>query len=265
MGLESGPMFKDHELKSNPIYVFKPRSRSRSRFRPIRSQKESENSAALYGDFDGEDDILMEVDALQKRNLPHGSIKKTTEKFGYSQRTISYLWNKVEKQKQTSQKYDLDHSYHKCGRKRITVPYKSIVSIQMGDRTCIRDLAKISEDNKLVRIHWMISLLVQDSIPIQPQYKCLYDFVHIDEKWFYLSRKSQRLYLAKNKPKPYRSCKSSKFIPKIMFMCCVARPRWNQQGECTFDGKIRIFPFTEEVLMKRASKNRPMGCLKQKP
>ena len=95
---------------------------------------------------------------------------------------------------------------------------KFIASIQMGDKTCIRDLAsklnlapstvwkmikrgelnphtnamhpEILEDNKLVRIHWIISLLVQDSIPIQPKYKCLYDFVHIDEKWFYLSRKS---------------------------------------------------------------------------
>ena len=30
-------------------------------------------------------------------------------------------------------------------------------------------------------------------------------------------------------------------------------------GECTFDGKIRTFLFTEEILTKRASKNRPKG------
>ena len=48
-------------------------------------------------------------------------------------------------------------------------------------------------------------------------------------------------------------------------MGCVARPRQNQIGECTFDGKIRIFPFTEEVLTKRASKNRPKGVFETKP
>ena len=80
-----------------------------------------------------------------------------------------------------------------------------------------------------------------------------------------LVKKITAIYLAKNEPKPYRSGKSSKFIPKIMFMGCVARPRWNQMGECTFDGKIGIFPFIEEALTKRASKNRPKGVIETKP
>ena len=52
---------------------------------------------------------------------------------------------------------------------------------------------EISEENKLVRICWIINLLDHNSIPVQPQYKYLYDFVHINEKCFYLSRKSQRV------------------------------------------------------------------------
>ena len=48
-------------------------------------------------------------------------------------------------------------------------------------------------------------------------------------------------------------------------MGCVARPRWNQMGECTFDGKIGIFPYTEEVLTKKASKKRPKGVFETKP
>ena len=47
-------------------------------------------------------------------------------------------------------------------------------------------------------------------------------------------------------------------------MSCVARPRWNQMGECTFDGQIEIFSFTGEVLTKRTSKNRPKGVFETK-
>ena len=99
-------------------------------------------------------------------NLPYGSINKMAEKFGYSRRTITYLWNKAEKQKQTSEKYDLDHNYHKYGRKRITVPYESIASIQMGDRTCIRDLASklnlaLSTVLKMIKREELILTLMQ--------------------------------------------------------------------------------------------------------
>ena len=90
------------------------------------------------------------------------------------------------------------------------VSYESIASIQMGDKTCVRDLAskldlapsaawkmikrgelnshtnamhlEISEENKMVRIRWVLSLLQHESITVQPQYKCLYNFIHIDEK-----------------------------------------------------------------------------------
>jgi hypothetical protein len=32
-----------------------------------------------------------------------------------------------------------------------------------------------------------------------------------------------------------------------MFLTTVARPRYNAEGECTFDGKIGIWPFLERV------------------
>ena len=124
---------------------------------------------------------------------------------------------------------------------------------------------EISEENKLVRIRWILGLLDHILITTTPKYKCLFDCVYIEEKWFYLSRKSQRVYLAKNEPKPYRSGKSSKFIPKVMFMGCVARPRWSDRGQCIFDGKIEIFPFMEIVLAQRSSKNRKKGESETKP
>ena len=93
----------------------------------------------------------------------------------------------------------------------------------------------------------------------------MYDFIHIDEKCFYLTNKTQRAYLAHKEKIPYRASKSSKFIPKAMFLGAVARPRWNRYGQCTFDGKIGIFPFINRVAAMRDSKNRPKGPIKIKP
>ena len=58
------------------------------------------------------------------------------------------------------------------------------------------------------------------------------------------AKKQQRVYLGKTERGKYRSGKSSKFILKVMFTSAVARPRFNENDECTFDGKLGIFPFT---------------------
>lgn len=50
-----------------------------------------------------------------------------------------------------------------------------------------------------------------------------------------------------------------------MFMSAVARPRYNKDGVCIFDGKIRIFSFTIEEPAKRSSKNRFKGVMEVKP
>ena len=124
---------------------------------------------------------------------------------------------------------------------------------------------EILEENKLVRIRWILSLLDHILITTTPKYKRFFDYVHIDEKWFYLSRKSQRVYLAKNEPKPNRSDKSCEFIPKVMFRGCIARPRWCDRGQCIFVGKTEMFPFTGIVPAQRSSKNRKKSERKTKP
>ncbi|XP_021864373.1 uncharacterized protein [Spinacia oleracea] len=189
--------------------------------------------------------------------------------------------------------YFYDSKYHNCGRKRIQVTYESIASIGVGDRTTIIDLARmlnlspttvwrmvkrkqikphssplnpgISEECKMARMKWVLGLLMDYSIPNDPTYYSMYDFIHIDEKWFYLTQKSQRVYLANNEPFPHRKGKSRTKIPKFMFMAAVARPRWGQDGQCEWDGKLGIFPFTDVVAAKRTSKNRVKGTIETKP
>ncbi|XP_058191991.1 uncharacterized protein LOC131309348 [Rhododendron vialii] len=92
----------------------------------------------------------------------------------------------------------------------------------------------------------------------------MYDHVHIDEKWFYLSKVSERYYLLPQEEEPVRTCKSKKFITKVMFLAAVARPRFDCYGNEVFSGKIGIFPFTFKEPAKRNSKNRVAGTLETK-
>lgn len=62
-----------------------------------------------------------------------------------------------------------------------------------------------------------------------------------------MSEKRNTVYLAKGEKPPERSAKSARFLPKVMFLSAVARPRFDDDGECTFDGKIGIWPFVELV------------------
>ncbi|XP_021845168.1 uncharacterized protein [Spinacia oleracea] len=189
--------------------------------------------------------------------------------------------------------YIVQSQYHRCGRKKVQVSYDSIAQIGMGDRTCIVDLARmlnlgpttvwrlikrkiikphssplhpgISEAYKMARMRWALRLIMDYTIPQEPTYYSMYDFIHIDEKWFYLTQKNQRVYLANNEPYPHRSASSRTKIPKFMFMAAVAIPRWGENGECELDGKIGIFPFTNAIAAKRTSKNIVKGTIETKP
>lgn len=221
--------------------------------------------------------------------LKHGAIQEVAHLFNVTTRTISTIWNTAKRQKTAGHAYNMATNGHNAGRKRIQVEANAIREISMGDRSCIRDLAvqlKVStttasrmikrgqikphtnplhpalkEENLFQRVEWVLNLLVGDTPTTKRQYYPMYNFVHIDEKWFYLSKKSQRVYLERNEKGKYRAAKSSKFIPKVMFTAAVARPRFNERNECTFDGKIGIFPFTYQEPAKRGSKYRAKGTV----
>jgi hypothetical protein len=104
-------------------------------------------------------------------------------------------------------------------------------------------------------------MLDSQSIPDEPTFKSLYNIVYIDEKWFYRTKPDENYYLSLDEPNPRRNVKSKNFIDKVMFLAAKARPRFDEYGECTFDGKIGIFPFTYWEAAKRSSRSRERGKL----
>ena len=72
------------------------------------------------------------------------------------------------------------------------------------------------------------------------------DFVHVDEKWFYLFVDGQRFYLSDEEVPPVRKVQSKRFITKVMLIAAVARPRHNPATNTFFDGKTGLWSFTEK-------------------
>ena len=58
----------------------------------------------------------------------------------------------------------------------------------------------------------------------------MYRIVHVDEKFFYRTRKSQNFYLALDEEDPERVTKNKNYIEKVMFIAAVARPRYDVDG-----------------------------------
>ncbi|ETV77485.1 hypothetical protein H257_08896 [Aphanomyces astaci] len=88
----------------------------------------------------------------------------------------------------------------------------------------------------------------------------MHDYVHVDEKWFFLTKVKRRFYVYDDEELALRSVKSKRFITKVMFLAAVARPRYDHHTKKEFDGKIGIWPFVEHILAKRRSKNRARGA-----
>lgn len=92
----------------------------------------------------------------------------------------------------------------------------------------------------------------------------LFDRIHMDGKWFYMTRVKRNFYVCLDDERPHRERKSKRFITKVMFMAAVARFLWDTNIVCVFDGKIGIQPFVFKGKAKRKRKNRLKGTLETK-
>ena len=90
------------------------------------------------------------------------------------------------------------------------------------------------------------------------------DYIHVDEKLFYVKPVSQSYYLAPNEAVPIRKAKSKRYIEKVMFLSAVARPIYDPRSKTWFDGKLGIFAFVAQVAAQRSSENRAAGTMETK-
>ena len=80
--------------------------------------------------------------------------------------------------------------------------------------------------------------------------------MHMDEKWFDMTKRDWVYYLTREEPELIRTIHNKNCIGKVMFLIIVARPRHDAQGNVTFDGKVGLWAFVTEDAAKYNSKYR---------
>jgi len=233
-------------------------------------------------------EVLLEKSVDGK--LKKGVTSLVASKFSLHIRSVQRIWKLAE-----NKGVHADVSSKRagnCGRKRVQVDLDRVRDIPLKKRTTIRDLSEaldvsrgtltrciqskeirknsnaikpaLTEGNKKARLQFCISMLDSASIDHDPISKGMYNTVHIDEKWFYLKEKSKKFYLVHDEEDPIFSCQSKNYIPKIMFLVAIARPRFDAQGKEIFFGKIGAFPLVTREPARKSSVNRPAGTLETK-
>lgn len=231
------------------------------------------------------------MEKSSERKLKRGETRAVASQFSVSIRTVQRIW----KQGKNDGPYvDVSHKLTKnCGRKRIQLDVDRMREIPLSKRTTMRDLScaldvsastihrrvksgdirkhssaikpSLTEEHKRARLRFCLSMLESSSLPHNPIFSEMYNIIHIDEKWFNMTKKNEKYYLLPDEEDPERNCSSKKFIGKVMFLAAIARPRFDAQRNEVFSGKIGIFPFVTLEPAKRSSKNRAAGTLETKP
>ncbi|KAM0836755.1 hypothetical protein ACQ4PT_062108 [Festuca glaucescens] len=123
----------------------------------------------------------------------------------------------------------------------------------------------LTEDNIKQRVAYCLRNLEPSSLEDLPTFKGGFNYVHIDEKWFFRTRKTQNIYLSHREEAPRRETKNNGHIQKIMFVSAMARPRYDAEGNCVFDGKIGVWAYVDWVQAQKKSRNRERGAWELKP
>ena len=222
--------------------------------------------------------------------LPWGSLTIVAEEIGVARSTISRLWWQVRGACEQSLIITLEiaswnnsnanclkysHAEFRQGLKEIPQHHRKTyrstakamgVALSTVQRMLLhRDVCRIhmsslkptlTEENKMSRMELALSFIDKNNTS---RFENMEDLIHIDEKWFYLMKDGQRFIIAADEEEPYRHVQHKSFLTKIMFLCAVARPRYDTRKNAWFDGKIGIWPIGKWDLAKRSLKKRTKG------
>lgn len=235
-----------------------------------------------------------------KRKLARGAVGTASKKFKMTEQNCRRIWRLA----LTKREQDGTYHYSSLKKMNSGRPalycreelQASLADLPIGERSTIRDMSRslgvsvglchslvrndkvilphtsalkpiLTEENKLKRF-----LYAMDRVQRQDDRRSwypAYDEIHVDEKWFFLCQDNWRYYVSLTEKEKQEvttlRTKHKRHIMKVMFLCAVARPRYNDDGACTFDGKIGIWPFVEWKEAERSSVNRPRGTMELKP
>ncbi|XP_074277166.1 uncharacterized protein LOC141600811 [Silene latifolia] len=197
----------------------------------------------------------------------YGAMSAVAKQFGVCRKTITDIWNTTKKQHTSGQAINVKSKLK--GRSMVTrhkFDNDKLESIDLSKRTTQQELSEglgvsqstvcrwvatdlidshtnavkpgLTENNKLARLMYCLSHLQYDKNTKRFVFKDQSNVIHMDEKWFFITKPSQRFYVGKKEKRPHRTVQSKRFIQKVMFMCAVARPKYGPNKEVISDGKM---------------------------
>ncbi|XP_058211657.1 uncharacterized protein LOC131323836 [Rhododendron vialii] len=158
---------------------------SRTKRNPTNQQREAIFAAVL----------LQSVNGKLKRS----SVREVAELFSTSINTMRRIWNRGMACITNGVMVNVYSKMPSCGRKRVPIDFTKIRDIDRARRTNILSLAAAMKVPKTT-IH-------SDDENQPRKFKSMYNYVHIDEKWFYMTKEAERYYLLPEEEEPHRTCK----------------------------------------------------------
>jgi hypothetical protein len=134
-----------------------------------------------------------------------------------------------------------------------------------GERIFLRHSSRLkptlTDENKLTRFMFAVSQVRAEQTGLRNLRKIdgQYNKVHIDEKWFWLSKDGKKYILVEGEEPPKRHVQHKKYMTKVMFLCAIARPRWDVTKRAFWNGKLGMWPIGYYDKAQRSSVNRPAG------
>ncbi|CAM0944690.1 unnamed protein product [Alopecurus aequalis] len=231
--------------------------------------------------------VYMSLETLHQSR--GGKFKRNDKKnvaalFGTNIRTIHRIWETAKKQKALGQEVDVSNQRKgNCGRKRYDDILALIPTIPLNKRSTIRSLAMalgvspstlhkkfklkkirrhsssvkplLTEANKRARVGFSFSFIDEATLgDASPSFGNMRKIVHMNEKWFIMTKTRKSFYLHPEEEEPERLVQNKNSIGKVMFLTAVARPRYDEHDNVTFSGKIGVWPFVRVTAAKKRAK-----------
>jgi len=105
----------------------------------------------------------------------------------------------------------------------------------------------LREENKKERLRWCVSMLDHRTLPNEPKFIEMINIIHMDEKWFNITSKYKKYYMLPEEDDPHRVVQNKNSVGKVMLLSAVARPIYDDEGNCIFDGKLGVWAFVKKV------------------
>ena len=134
------------------------------------------------------------------------------------------------------------------------IKHWSGVSTQRSEKGIIRRVINyvkptLTNKQKQTRINFIINKINLTN----NKFSYFNNYIHIDEKWFYVKKVNKNLYLGPSETITTRKTKSKKNMTKVMFLVSVSRPLMVVKRGKYLYGKIGFFPLVEELHEKEKS------------